>query len=111
MTINSKQKGSRTERLACQIFKKYGFEARRTQQYCGNTGDASDVVVKELPDFHIEVKGVERLNIYSALAQAERDTKNGKIPLVVHKRNRSPFYATLSLTDLLSLIKEHRDLI
>lgn len=44
MPVNSKQKGARFERLLASKFREYGYDARRTAQYCGNTGDASDVV-------------------------------------------------------------------
>lgn len=45
MAVNSKKKGARFERELAGIFRDYGYkEARRTAQYCGNTGDASDVV-------------------------------------------------------------------
>ena len=52
MSINSKQKGARFEREIAKIFREYGYgSARRTAQYCGNTGDASDVV--GLPGIHV----------------------------------------------------------
>nr|DAS04793.1 MAG TPA: hypothetical protein [Caudoviricetes sp.] len=56
MPINSKQKGARGEREFASLCKEHGFDVRRTQQYCGNTGDASDCV--GLPNIHIEVKRV-----------------------------------------------------
>lgn len=52
--INSKQKGARFERLLASMFRDFGFEdSRRTAQYCGNTGDASDVI--GLPGIHAEI--------------------------------------------------------
>ena len=54
MPVNSKQKGARFERLLASKFREYGYDARRTAQYCGNTGDASDVV--GLNGLHIEAK-------------------------------------------------------
>lgn len=51
--INAKQKGARFERELADLFRKMGYAgARRTAQYCGNTGDASDVV--GLPGIHVE---------------------------------------------------------
>ena len=50
--INSKDKGARFERQLAGLFRDYGYSgARRTAQYCGNTGDASDVV--GLPGIHV----------------------------------------------------------
>ena len=44
MSINSKDKGSRFERQLASMFRDYGYkEARRTAQYCGNTGQAADI--------------------------------------------------------------------
>lgn len=53
--------------------KEYGYKCRRTQQFCGNTGQADDVV--GLDYIHIESKRVERLNIDKAIEQAVRDTR------------------------------------
>ena len=62
MAVNSKQKGARFERLLASRFREYGYEARRTAQYCGNTGDASDVI--GLPGIHCEAKHQERMQLY-----------------------------------------------
>ena len=45
--------------------------------------------------FDIEAKNQEKLNIWSALNQAEDNAEEGRIPLVVFKRNRSKTYAVL----------------
>ena len=66
--INSKQKGARFERQLAGMFRDYGFQARRTAQYCGNTGDASDVI--GLPGIHIEAKHQETMRLYDWMAQA-----------------------------------------
>ena len=73
MSINSKNKGARFERTIASKLKEYGYEARRTQQYCGNTGEASDVV--GLPGIHIECKHQERMQLYDWMDQAKRDSK------------------------------------
>ena len=65
----SRDKGARFERLLASRFREYGFKARRTAQYCGNTGDASDVI--GLPGIHVEAKHVERMQIYEWMAQAK----------------------------------------
>ena len=81
--MNSKQKGKRGELEWAAYCRQQGYECRRTSQYCGNTGDASDVV--GLPGIHQEVKRVEHLNIYEAIEQAERDKKDFVIPIVAHR--------------------------
>ena len=105
MTINSKQKGARFERSLASKFRQYGYEARRTAQYCGNTGDASDVV--GLPYIHIEAKHVERLNIYDAMEQAKRDSANSNnMPVVFHKKNNHEILVTMQFDSFMKLYKE-----
>lgn len=108
-TINSKQKGARFERALASIFREYGFnEARRTAQYCGNSGDASDVV--GLPNIHVEAKHQERMMLYDWIAQARRDAEaNGKgnLPTVFHKKNNAEILVTMTLTDWMILYREY----
>lgn len=105
--INSKQKGKNGELEIVHILKDNGFSARRTAQYCGKSGEASDVVCDELSDFHIEVKRNEHLNIYEAVAQSIRDSKdNNKVPVVFHRKNNKQWLCTLNLDDFIKLIKE-----
>ena len=87
MAIKSKAKGARFERLLASKFREYGYEARRTAQYCGNTGDASDVV--GLPFLHIEAKHQEKMYLYDWIEQAKRDAKANdeeRLPVVFHKK-------------------------
>ena len=65
----SRDKGKRGELLLARFLREQGYDCRRTSQYCGQTGDAADVV--GLPGLHIECKFVERLNIREALEQAK----------------------------------------
>ena len=75
--INSKQKGARFERQLAGLFRDYGYtDSRRTAQYCGNTGDASDVV--GLPGIHIEAKHQEKMYLYDWMEQAERVKIKGR---------------------------------
>lgn len=104
--MNSKRKGKVGELELASVLRKHGFEARRTAQYCGNTGEAADVV--GIDGYHIEVKRVERLNISEAVAQARRDAK-GKPFIVCHRKNREDWLATVELDVLLDLIKESKD--
>ena len=68
--INSRRKGAQGERELAKKLREYGFDCRRGQQYSGIGGE--DVV--GLDGIHIEVKRVERLNIYDAVDQAKRDS-------------------------------------
>lgn len=105
MAINSKQKGARFERQLASKFRDYGYEARRTAQYCGNTGDASDVV--GLPGIHIEAKHQERMQLYEWMQQAIRDSKGtGNIPVVFHKKNNADILVSMRFEDFMEIYKE-----
>ena len=103
MPINSRTKGARAERdLASFLREEYGWTARRTAQRMGKSGDASDVVVEEMPDLHLECKMVERLNLEKAMEQAVRDCLS-KIPVVCHRKCRGEWMLTVHLKDLQQL--------
>lgn len=104
MAINSKQKGARFERLLASKFREHGYEARRTAQYCGKTGDAADVI--GLPHIHTEAKHQERMQLYEWMAQAVRDAKEGSIPCVFHKKNNADILVTMRLEDWFELYRE-----
>ena len=108
MAINSKRKGAAFERKLASIFRDYGYkDARRTAQYCGNTGDASDVV--GLPGLHIEAKHCEQMRLYEWIAQAKRDAEaggKGKLPAVFHKKNHAEILVTMTLDDFMNLYRE-----
>jgi len=100
--MNSKQKGSRGERELAKKLKEYGYDCRRSVQYCGANGDA-DVV--GLDGIHIECKRVERLNIQDAMAQAIADCK-ADMPTVMQRKNNSEWLVTMKLSDWIELYKE-----
>lgn len=101
MPVNSKQKGARFERMLASKLREHGYDTRRTAQYCGNTGDAADVV--GLPNIHIEAKHQERMQLYDWMAQAKRDAKCGNLPAVFHKKNNANILVTMEFEDWLKL--------
>lgn len=106
MSINSKEKGKKGEREFARLCREHGFaNARRGQQYSGIEG--KDVV--GLDGVHIEVKRAERLNIEKALQQAERDSKEGEIPIVAHRRNREEWKITMRAKDWFVLYRAWRE--
>lgn len=75
--INSRAKGKRIELQACAYLRSLGFTCRRGQQFAGGA-DSPDVIVEELPDVHIEVKGDKSIRLGNqawkdAQFQADRD--------------------------------------
>lgn len=102
MPINSKQKGARFERQLANLFKEYGYDAHRSAQYCGNTGDAADVL--GLKGIHIEAKHQETMQLYKWMEQAIRDSaKSGDYPTVFHKQNNKPILVTMRFEEWMAL--------
>lgn len=84
------------------ILRKHGVEARRGEQSRG--GDEQPDVVHSIPNARLEVKRTERLQIWAALTQCERDldpADDDTVPVVVFRRNRSRWYVALPLEDWL----------
>lgn len=69
----------------------------------------SDIILSPLAKkyilFDIESKCQEKLNIWSAIEQAEANAEEGRIGLVIFKRNRSKVYAVVEFHKLLSLLQ------
>ena len=105
----SREKGARFERILASKFREYGYDqARRTAQYCGKTGDASDVV--GLPKLHIEAKHQEKMYLYDWIDQAKRDSEangQGKLPVVFHKKNNADILVTMTIGDFFTIYNEY----
>lgn len=91
--MNSKQKGKRGELEFSRLCRDHGYDVRRTAQYCGNTGDAADVV--GLDGIHVEVKRCEQVRLGDWMDQAVRDAKDGKLPIIAHRKNDCPWMITM----------------
>lgn len=100
--MNSRSKGKRGELEAAHLLQKYGYDARRGQQFSGANGDP-DVV--GLPDIHLEIKRVEKLNIDDALAQSIRDARDEEVPVVMHRKNRTEWKVTMLFDDWMEMYK------
>ena len=99
-----REKGKRGERMLVRFLRDLGYECRRTAQYCGKTGDASDVV--GLPGLHIECKFVEKLNVRQALVQAIHDAPDGVIPVLFHKKSNEPWLVTMRAEEFMEIYRE-----
>lgn len=115
MSINSREKGKRGELEIAKLLQAYGYDTKRSQQFCGANGDA-DIV--GLPGIHCEIKRVEKLNIDKALRQSIDDTYADElrqgidlIPVVMHRSNddrkkdstKGVWKVTLTLKDFMKL--------
>lgn len=102
----SREKGKRFERQLAKIFRGYGYsDSRRTAQYCGNTGDASDVT--GLPGIHVEAKHQEKMKLYDWMDQAKHDASGtGEMPVVFHKQNNHEILVSMQLDTFFELYRE-----
>ena len=108
MAINSREKGASFERSVAKLFREYGYEAHRTAQHKGNTGDAADVEGNYY-GIHIEAKAYKRIAVYSWIEQAIRDAKaegKGNKPVVIMKQNYSEPLALMRFSDWIELYRE-----
>lgn len=99
--MNSRDKGARYERHIAKVLREHGYEAERGCQHAG--GKDSPDVKHNLTGLHIEAKKVEKLNIWKAMEQSERDAGEDEIAAVIFARNRTKDYIALPLEDFLRI--------
>lgn len=104
MSVNSRQKGARGERSLAKELRKYGYNTRRGQQYCGIEGDADVVGIDGL---HIECKRTQQVRDEVFLKQAERDAKEGEIPVVMYRRNHEEWKVIMRLEEFMPIYKSY----
>lgn len=100
--IDSRSKGKAGELEFRDVLRSFGWDARRGQQRSGV--DQADVIGGP-EGVHFEVKRVEMLRLWPAVAQATRDAPPGSVPVVVHRRSRSGWVAILPVEALLEALR------
>lgn len=110
-TSSAKAKGRRLQDAVVKLLKETYTTLREgdiTPAIMGESGrdiklspTAEDVI-----PFDIECKNQEKISIWAAIEQAEFNVKEGRIPLVIFKRNRSKTYAMLELEKLLEILNK-----
>lgn len=102
----SREKGKRFERTLAHYFRERGYDAHRSAQYRGNTGQAADV--EGVPHIHIEAKHCERMTLYEWMDQAVRDAEaaGDGLPAVFHKKNNADTLVTMRLDDWYEIYKK-----
>lgn len=107
--MNSKSKGKRGELELAELLRHAGHaNARRSAQYCGNTGDAPDIT--GVDGLHIECKRAEQVRDEVFLQQAERDARKGELPVVMYRRNGEKWKVNLRLELFMLIWNELTDL-
>ena len=107
--VNSRDKGKRGELEAAHYLSQW-FQAKRGQQFKGSP-DSPDVEFtgqsKILNNFlYIEVKRNEHLNIDKAMEQAKSEAPYGAWPVVMHRKNDTPWKITISADDYMELFSQ-----
>lgn len=101
----SREKGKRGEREFARLCQAQGYDAKRTAQHCGKNGGEADV--KGLPGVHVEVKRVEKFDLYGAVDQAKRDAEGrGLLHMVAHRRNNHEWVAIMPIEDWFAMYRE-----
>lgn len=106
MGKSSQRKGARGEHELAEYLAAEGYQTERGG-YC--FGEKPDLI--GLDGIHVEVKRVEKLNILEAMKQASADAEKFQdgIPVVFHRRNRSPWLITMTLRDWLYFYRRWRE--
>lgn len=94
----SRSKGRRGEYGFRDLARMFGFDARRGVASAGEPDQ-----VHNIPGTHVEVKNVERLDLWAAIQQAERDAKPGEVPWVAFTRNHQPYRVIMPAEEALRL--------
>jgi Holliday junction resolvase len=106
--MNSNAKGKQGEReFSKQLIELFGINARRGQQFSG--GSDSPDVVTDWDGIHFEVKRTEKLRLWEAIDQAERDANPNQVPIVAHRANGKPWVLILDMLDLKALVVYLKD--
>lgn len=101
---NSRRKGADYEREIARKLREYGYNARRGQQYSGLNGDA-DVI--GLDGIYLECKRTEKTDLYSWIAQANRDAREGELPVVLHRKNNCKTLAIMEMDTFMQLYGDY----
>lgn len=106
-----KNKGKRLQNEVVQIlYENYPMleegDLRSTIMGDSGTDVKMSPAAKRLIPFDIECKNQETASIWQWLTQAEENSEEKRIPLVVFKRNRSKTYAVLEFDKLMELLSD-----
>jgi hypothetical protein len=100
--LNSRQKGKKAEQeFINKHLRPYWPEAARNIDQFRD--DKRDVLA--VNGVHWQIKRVESLNIWAALAQAEAESSPLDIPVVAFRRNLGKWYAALPADELIALLR------
>ena len=104
--INARKKGNTFELKFIEFLKIYGYEAKSSRSESKNLDNQKVDVVDNTP-FYFQCKAVERMkeSYHDILASM----KEGKVPVVIHKRNNKGTVAVMKLEDFANLLLYKED--
>lgn len=111
LTRSRKNKGKKLQNYVRDLFRKIGstyglIDEDINSAIMGQSG--TDIIftpaAKQVFPFSIECKNQEKINIWASIQQAEDNTKEGRIPMLVFSKNRSKTYAVVELEKLLDIL-------
>lgn len=111
MSINSRQKGARSEREFASMLRDEGWDTC-TMRGCQNAGRdaggtvAPDIICEDLSAFHFEVKNRQKGATREGYEQAARDAQPGQMPVYGFKKNNAEWLICLSFADFMRLTRE-----
>ena len=106
---SARHKGRRLQKTVRQaILQQFSALADDDVKVAYRSEPGSDIQLSPLArqafPYSVECKNVERLNIWSALSQAERNAREGTTALLVFSRNRTEPYVAMPLTEFMQLL-------
>ena len=105
--MNSKKKGSGGERELLEQLHQYGIQAERNdQRYLSGEGLPDILARIGGKELHIEAKRCEKIRLTEWIDQANYDSSftPHRIPIIIFRRNRQPWYCTISFENLMKLL-------
>lgn len=102
MGKSAQQKGRHAELELVRILTEKGYDSVKAGRVM-SFGEVPDII--GLKNIHVEVKRVEKLDLYKALRQSQNDSErfSDGLPVVIHRTNRKPWVVSMSLSDWLEL--------
>jgi Holliday junction resolvase len=98
----SRTKGASGEREICRVLRDAGWpEAARTSDGRSQHGRGD---IAGVPGVVFEIRRTEKLNIWQAIDDVQRQAADGELPVVVFRRNRSGWWAAIPLERLVELL-------
>jgi hypothetical protein len=104
VSINSRAKGAVAEREVRDIVRKAGYRCERDGQI-DNFAEANADLRHDVRGVHFEVKRRETLALPQWTRQAEEDARPDEQAVVVYRRSREPWRASVDFEWLLYLLK------